>query len=241
MNGGDSGDIYVVANSADHAAAELNDTGLTGTDELRFASTIANQTLTVFAGDTGLERAVIGTGNAVNAVTTGTTALNINAAASSNALTITGNNGANTLTGTAFADTLIGNAGNDLIAGGLGNDNLTGGVGADIFRFDSVLNGSTNVDLITDFTPTAVAATTDRIQLENTGTGLFTALTTTGTLASTAFISAASFTNAAQRIRYESTTGSLFYDVDGNGAQASVLFANLSTGLAVNNTHFVVT
>jgi Ca2+-binding RTX toxin-like protein len=186
---------------------------------------------------------VIGTGTAATATTSATTALSINAAAAVNALTITGNNGVNTLTGTAFADTITGNGGNDTLNGGLGNDNLTGGVGADIFRFASVLNSTTNVDRITDFTPTGVATTTDRIQLENTGAGLFNALPV-GTLALNAFFSSTgiTFTGTAQRILYQTTTGNLFYDADGSGsASASILFATLNTGLAINNTHFVVT
>jgi Ca2+-binding RTX toxin-like protein len=241
MNGGDGSDIYLIATSTDHAVAEIADNGISGTDELRFSSTTANQTLTVFAGDTGLERVVIGNGTAASASTSGTTALSINAAAAVNALTITGNDGANTLTGSALADTIIGNGGNDTLNGGLGNDNLTGGTGADIFRFASVLNTSTNVDRITDFTPTAVA-TTDRIQLENTGAGLFTAITATGTLAATAFVNGAAFTTATQRIRYDSGSGNLFYDADGSGnGSASILFATLNIGLDINNTQFVVT
>ncbi|MEI6029803.1 MAG: cadherin-like domain-containing protein [Synechococcaceae cyanobacterium ELA739] len=242
MNGGNGSDLYLIVSIADHAVAEIADNGITGSDELRFASITANQTLNVFAADTGLERVSIGTGTAATALTAATTALNINAAAALNGLTITGNDGANALTGTAFADTIIGNGGNDTLNGGLGNDTLSGGAGADIFRFDSVLNANTNVDRITDFTPTTVATTTDRIQLENTGVGLFTAITATGTLAATAFINGAAFTTAAQRIRYESTTGNLFYDADGSGiAQASTLFATLNSGLAMTNTQFVVT
>ena len=155
---------------------------------------------------------------------------------------VTGGSSADTLTGNADPNVLNGRLRNDSLNGGLGNDSLTGGLGADIFRFDSVLNGTTNVDRITDFTPTAVSTTTDRIQLENTGTGLFTAITATGTLAATAFISGTAFTNTTQRIRYEGITGNLFYDPDGNGAKASIRFATLSAGLnTLNNTNFQVT
>ena len=171
-----------------------------------------------------------------------TTSLNINFTLTSNGLIITGNDGANRLTGTVFADTLIGNAGNDTLNGGLGKDILTGGAGADIFLFASALNGTTNVDRITDFTPTADGTTTDRIQLQNTGTRLFTAITETGTLAANAFIYGSAFTNTTQRIRYDSGSGNLFYDADGSGiGSASILFATLNTGLDINNTQFVVT
>jgi Ca2+-binding RTX toxin-like protein len=145
------------------------------------------------------------------------------------------------LNGGSGDDLLDGGLGNDYLNGGLGNDTLTGGLGADIFLFDSLLNTSNNVDRITDFTPSKVSTTTDRIQLENTGSGLFTAITATGTLAANAFVSGTVFTNSAQRIRYDGISGNLFYDADGSGSQASILFANLSTGLALSNTHFVVT
>ncbi len=87
-----------------------------------------------------------------------------------------------------------------------------------------------------------MATTTDRIQLENTGAGLFAAITATGTLAAAAFISGAAFTTTAQRIRYELTTGNLFYDADGSGsAQATTLFATLNPSLAITNAQFTVT
>ena len=171
-----------------------------------------------------------------------TTARNINVTLTRKGLIIVDNDGANRLTGTSFADTLIGNGGSDTLNGRLGNDILTGGAGADTFRFASALNGTTNVDRITDFTPTGDGTTTDRIQLENTGTSLFTAITATGTLAATSFISGEAFTTAAQRILYQSTTGNLFYDADGSGTgSAAILFATINTGLDINNTHFVAT
>jgi Ca2+-binding RTX toxin-like protein len=77
----------------------------------------------------------------------------------------------------------------------------------------------------------------DRILLEN---AIFTALTATGALAGTAFAVGASATTAAQRVIYNSATGQLLYDADGNGAGAAVHFATLSTGLAVTAADFVV-
>ena len=65
---------------------------------------------------------------------TGIAAINVNAAAVANGLTIIGNAGNNVLTGTSQADTLIGNAGNDTLNGGDGNDILDGGTGNDILK-----------------------------------------------------------------------------------------------------------
>jgi Ca2+-binding RTX toxin-like protein len=162
LDGGEGSDVYLVTLLADKTAAEITDTGTTGTDELRFAATAAG-TLTLSAGDTGLECVVIGTGTGASAATTGKVALNVDATLSANGLTITGNAGNNTLTGSGFADTLDGGAGNDVLLGGLGNDvligglgqdTLTGGTGADIFKFSLITESgttATKADVIVDF------------------------------------------------------------------------------------------
>ncbi|MBK7365839.1 MAG: S8 family serine peptidase [Nitrosomonas sp.] len=121
LNGGDGSDIYIISTAAHHAQAEIADAGNMGTDEVRFAATIAS-TLTLFAGDTGIDQVVIGTGTKTSAITTGTTALNINAATVTNSLKLIGNNGSNVLTGTAQADLLDGRSGVDSLNGGNGTD-----------------------------------------------------------------------------------------------------------------------
>lgn len=112
MNGGADADLYLIAASGDHLAAEITDTGLSGTDEVRFTATKA-ATLTLYAGDTGIEQV---------SVAAGSVALNLNAAAVQNGLTLLGNAGINKLTGTNYADTLDGGAGSDTLVGGKGND-----------------------------------------------------------------------------------------------------------------------
>ncbi len=149
--------------------------------------------------------------------------------------TITGNAAANPLNGGAGNDRLIGGGGNDRLIGGLGNDTLTGGLGADIFRFDSTLSSTANRDTITDFN----GAQGDRIQLEN---AVFTALTSTGTLAATAFRSGSSFTTAAQRILYNPATGNLSYDSNGSAAGGvQALIATLTTKPALTSSMLIVT
>ncbi|MFO0017405.1 MAG: M10 family metallopeptidase C-terminal domain-containing protein, partial [Synechococcaceae cyanobacterium] len=152
--------------------------------------------------------------------------LHINAAASSNpsGLTLLGNYGFNTIIGSPF---------NDLLNGNRGNDTLTGGGGSDIFRFDSSLNATTNRDTITDFNPAE-----DRIELENS---IFTGLTTTGPLAASAFGVGSAASTPNQRILYNSVTGTLTYDSNGSAAGGSVVFATLSTGLALTSSLFSVT
>ena len=241
MNGLDGADIYLVASTGDYTGDVINDTGASGVDEFRFAATAAS-TLTLTASTTGLERAVIGTGTAAAALTTGTVAINLNALAVGNGLTITGNNGNNTLTGTNFNDilegnsgndTLIGNGGADRLFGGLGNDTLTGGAGADSFIFNTTPNATTNRDTITDFN-----VTDDTIELEN---AIFTALgTATGTLSAGAFVIGAAALDAADRVVYNSGTGALFYDSNGNAAGGSVQIATLGIGLLLTNNDFLI-
>ena len=135
--------------------------------------------------------------------------------------------------GNSAANSIHGGSGDDIIKGYAGNDVLTGGVGQDIFVFNAALNASTNVDTITDFN---VAA--DTIQLDD----LFFTELSAGTLAAAAF--RANTTGAAQdasdRIIYEIDTGELYYNPDGNGPDDGILFAKISTGLALTNADFSV-
>jgi uncharacterized delta-60 repeat protein len=233
LDGGDGSDLYMIGLAGDHTAGEIADTGASGTDEVRFASTKAS-TLTLYAGDTGIEQVTIGTGTGIAPVATGTAALNVNAAAVTNALSITGNAGANILTGTAFddtlnggagADTLVGGSGNDTLVGGNGSDVLTGGAGADAFVFNLAPNASSNKDTITDFT-----SSTDVLQLSKT---IFTAISgAVGGLAIEQFWSGAGAVaghDADDRIVYNTTTGVLYYDADGSGSGSAVQIALLGT------------
>jgi Ca2+-binding RTX toxin-like protein len=145
---------------------------------------------------------------------------------------LTGSPLADTLTGNGANNTLSGGAGNDILNGGLGNDTLIGGAGQDAFLFNTALSASTNVDQLPDFLPVD-----DTLRLEN---AVFTALTSTGTLAATAFGVGPAATTAAQRILYDPATGALYYDPDGNGATASVRFATLTTKPTLTNADFVV-
>jgi Ca2+-binding RTX toxin-like protein len=162
MNGGAGDDLYIISLGSEHTVAEISDSGvadingLGNLDEVRFTSTTAGDTLTLFAGDIGIETIVIGTnvpGVGTVADYTATTALNVNASALSNnlyrssftfSLNLYGNNGNNQLTGSAFNDFINGINGDDTILGGNGDDYLLGGSGNDtlIFNDDSSVNAS---------------------------------------------------------------------------------------------------
>ncbi|MCP9850993.1 Ig-like domain-containing protein, partial [Cyanobium sp. Morenito 9A2] len=131
-------------------------------------------------------------------------------------------------------DILNGGSGSDTLIGGSGNDTLTGGSGPDRFRFSSPLNATTNRDPITDFS----IADGDSIELEN---AVFTAFSTPGTLAANAFAIGASAATSAQHLLYDSATGLLSYDADGNSAGASIAFAQLTPGLALTSGQFAIT
>lgn len=140
---------------------------------------------------------------------------------------LTGNSGSNMLNGGAGNDTLNGGGGNDTLFGGTGFDTLSGGQGADTFVFNTTANG----DVINDF-----SSVDDTIRLEN---AVFTALTTTGVLSSDFFRTNSTGTaqDADDHVIFNSNTGRLFYDADGNGAGAAIHLATIGNAgnLAFND------
>ncbi|PSF35262.1 sodium:calcium exchanger [Aphanothece hegewaldii CCALA 016] len=146
-----------------------------------------------------------------------------------------------TLTGTGNVDgtgdsnnnILIGNTGNNILTGGGGNDTLTGGGGNDTYVFASLADG---IDRITDFN-----VVNDLITLSASGFGGGLSL---GSLDASQLRVGAGITSAnsaTQRVIFNTTTGALFFDADGNGAIAtSTRFATLSANLALIETDFLV-
>ena len=123
-------------------------------------------------------------------------------------------------TGNELANTINGSSGADRLNGMAGSDTLFGGAGNDTFDFTTML-GPTNVDTILDFNTIA-----DTIRLEN---AIFTAFgATTGTLSAAAFVTGAQAMDASDRIVFDSSTGSLYYDPDGTGAATQIKFATLT-------------
>jgi len=155
--------------------------------------------------------------------------------------TINGTTGRNTLNGTTQSEAINGLAGNDTINGGLGNDTLSGGAGNDVFVFNTAPS-ATNLDTITDFSPN-VNGNNDTIWLAGS---VFTGLgATNATLTAAAFRSVTNATlgqvDATDRIIYNSTTGALSWDADGNGANfQAVQFAQLNPNLNLTNQDFRV-
>ena len=213
MYGGDGNDTYFVDSAFDNVV-ETNALAAGGIDKV--VSTIGFR-----LGD-NVEKlklngtAISGTGNAL-------------------ANTIDGNAVANTLSGLGGNDRIYGDAGSDTILGGLGNDVLEGGLGNDSFVFNTALSATANRDTLWDF-----FALYDTIKLEN---AVFTGLgTATGQLAAGKFWASATGLahDSDDRILYNTTSGVLSYDADGNGKLAAVQFAMIQTRNPPTTADFVV-
>jgi uncharacterized delta-60 repeat protein len=258
IDGGDGNDIIVGGAGADTllggagadtfriAGADVNGDvidGGAGSDTLQFTG---NVTLGSAFTPVNLEQLDMG-GFGLSVQTTALVDLSLLSLL--NGGNINGDGGTNSITGTTGADNINGGGGIDYLRGGLGNDVLFGGAGADViyggagndllfggssnagdgaadtFVFNSALGAATNVDTITGFEATA----RDRIALDPT---LFAAVVSNGTAAldNGEFYGSAggNAADANDFILYDSSTGSLYYDADGNGAGSKVLFAALT-------------
>ncbi|MFI3155631.1 MAG: Ig-like domain-containing protein, partial [Methylococcaceae bacterium] len=215
--------------------------GLTGADTIQGG--LGNDTYVVDnVGDVVIETSTLATeidsvnssvsytlgANVENLSLTGTAV--INGSGNGLANTLIGNTANNLLVGDAGNDTLSGATGNDTLDSGTGNDRLTGGTGLDVFLFTTA--PTANMDTITDF-----AAVDDTIQL---GKSIFTKLTTTGVLAAASFVKGAAALDSNDYVIYNTTTGAVTYDADGNGAGVAVQIAVLGVNLALTNADFVI-
>jgi Ca2+-binding RTX toxin-like protein len=154
------------------------------------------------------------------------------AAGTGNALAneIAGNGLSNRLSGLGGNDMLDGGAGADKLFGGAGGDSLKGGLGVDGFYFDTAPDAAANVDKILDF-----SVADDTIFLDKS---VFNGLAAPGALAGGAFVNGAAAGDADDRILYDKGAGKIFYDGDGSGAAASVLFAQVTAGTALTHLDF---
>lgn len=218
-------------------AGAINLSGVSGFPKIVLANTAPNSISLGnlnFIGLTGNTIAVTGGsfGDTVNAsAVTGTSRVVVTGG--SGADHFTGGAGNDTLNGGGSNDTLTGGAGNDTLSGGTGNDKLTGGSGQDAFLFNTALNAVSNVDTIFDF-----SSVSDKILLSHS---VFAAAGVLGPLAAGAFVDVhTSSVTASSRIIYNSSTGVLKYDSDGNGPAASTQFALLSTHPVISNTNFQI-
>jgi Ca2+-binding RTX toxin-like protein len=220
MTGGTGNDTYIVDNPGDivteFAGGGIDQIISSISTSLNFGGRLNVENLTL----TGT--AAVGVGNALNNTIIGD---NVN----NNLIGLGGND---RLFGGIGADTLQGGVGNDLHNGGAGIDTIVTGAGSDTILFNAPL-GVANADRVLDFAPAS-----DTMLLEN---AVFTGLTQGAFLPAGDFVVGAAAVDASDRIIYNQATGNLFFDQDGNGAAAQVLFANLAnTPVLTSNDFFVV-
>jgi Ca2+-binding RTX toxin-like protein len=225
-----------LANALTGGAARDSLSGLVGDDTLDGGSGVANELvggqgndtyIVRVAGDSVVEALGEGTDTVQTALGSFTLAANVENLVFTGASSAAGvgNVSDNAMTGTAAADTLSGLGGNDTLIGGGGADLLIGGTGADIFRY---LGGETGLDRIIDF-----ASGSDRLSLSSAGftqTGVLTFQSGAGVTATT----------ANSTFLYDTNTGIVSYDADGNGAGAAVQIAQLNTGLVLGIGDFII-
>jgi Ca2+-binding RTX toxin-like protein len=128
------------------------------------------------------------------------------------------------LTGNSLANTIIGNDGQNTLDGGLGADTLIGRGGSDTFAFSTAL-GNGNVDTIQDFSAGDLIQVS-RSVFVTTGAGGGIG----GGITADNFVVGTAAADNNDYFVYNQTTGQLFFDADGNGSGAAVLFAQLTAG-----------
>jgi len=135
------------------------------------------------------------------------------------------------LIGNNLAQFIYGNAGANNIDGKGGADTLYGMAGADTFTFTNApLVGA--ADALADF-----SAADDTIALDDQA---FLGIGGPGALSANAFVIGSQAADADDRIVYNQATGQLFFDADGSGAGAAILFATVNAGTSLTASDFVV-
>ncbi len=210
--------------------ATINDSSVEANESFNF--NITNPTGATIADSQG-----------VITITDNDTAITINGTAAANTLNgtaaneiINGLGGNDTINGGAGDDQLNGGAGADWLRGGVGNDTLTGGGGTDRFIFDTA-PAAGNVDTITD-----IDLATEALFLENAifNVGRPNASATNPLVLQATFFRAGSALDADDRILYDTATGTVSYDADGNGSAAPVAFAKVNPGTILSQADFYV-
>ncbi len=138
--------------------------------------------------------------------------------------TVFGGVGNDDMKGNSGDDTLYGETGSDDLLGGKGADSLTGGAGNDAFVFNALTDSG---DTIADFSSTG-AGNNDRVEFDGAAFGGLAA----GSITANMFQSSAAAVAQSGNVRflYETDTGILRYDADGQGGDAATIMATLQAG-----------
>lgn len=211
--GGD--DTYLVDDPGDETVELAQE----GTDTVMASvswTLAANTEILVMSGSADL----VGTGNRANNQLIGNSGNNRLFGQKGRDL-LKGDDGSDSLYGGDGNDTLGGGTGADRLDGQAGNDKLTGGAGADLFFFSTPLDAAANFDVITDF-----SSKYDGIRLsQSVFSGLHTGALEEGHLVVDALPQGTDAT-----LIFDSNTGTLYYDADGEGSQTAVAFCQVFSG-----------
>jgi len=166
--------------------------------------------------------------------------------------TVASGDGNDTITGgtDTLGDSLSGGAGNDSIASGASNDSIDAGAGNDTILIDTAVNltvaGGAGQDTFAIANTSSLTTITDFSIADNDiisfASAVFTSLSNP-ILADNLVIGADNVValDTNDFLLYNSATGSLSYDADGNGVNAAVEVALLTpTGLALTEANFLV-
>jgi Ca2+-binding RTX toxin-like protein len=212
MNGGAGNDVFYVDSSADVVFEGIGQGIDTVISQISYvlSTNLEHLTLSGFGDVSGKGNGNWNniTGNAGNNLLEGFAGSD----------TLNGAGGNDTLRGGVGADSLYGGSGNDLVDGGSGLDDLFGDAGDDVFVLQKL---ATDCDTIHDY-----VVANDQLQVSSSLFGLGLA---PGSNLGSMFASNASgmASNAAQRFIYNTTSGALYFDLDGNGAGAAVHIATV--------------
>ncbi|MBK8814837.1 MAG: hypothetical protein IPN42_04695 [Methylococcaceae bacterium] len=132
---------------------------------------------------------------------------------------LNGGNGNDVITGSGGNDVLNGGNGADSLTGGVGNDKLIGGAGLDRFVFNTALTN--NIDIISGYN-----IADDSIVLDDAIFTRFSGLSAVQTGNFTANATGLA-QDADDFLVYNTTTGALIYDSNGNATGSTVQFATL--------------
>ncbi|MBF0628709.1 MAG: hypothetical protein HQL91_10895 [Magnetococcales bacterium] len=194
--GGNGDDVYIIESGNNNSTVlERRNGGRDGVfSDLSFVLSGYVEDLTLTGEDN-----INGSGNQMSNVLIGNPNNNI----------LKGAGGNDTLRGDSGYDILDGGAGNDRLIGGPGQDQLIGGAGADAFRFTSPGDGG---DTVRDF------GRDDVLEFVSSNFGNLPV----GAISSSRFIanSTGNATTANQWFIFQTSTGLLKYDPDGNGMTA---------------------
>ncbi|MBY0329162.1 MAG: hypothetical protein K2X49_00655 [Acetobacteraceae bacterium] len=214
--GGSGNDTYLLDDPAD-IIVEL---ALGGTDEVRvtFDYVLGAELENLTLGGAALN----GTGNGLNNVIRG----------NGNANLLSGLGGKDELIGGGGADTLLGGDGADTLEGGGGADSLDGGAQGDLFRWMQPNQGN---DTVAGFNP---AQDDLAFAAAGFGGGLVAGVALTAAQFETNATGAAS--TADVRFIYNTATGVLTHDVNGNGAGGASVIATFLGLPALSIADFVI-